>query len=47
MNKQSLNNKGFSLVEILVALAISSMVLLGVALFSALLPYQLPAFFPR
>lgn len=33
MNKQSLNNKGFSLVEILVALAISSIVLLGVALF--------------
>lgn len=33
MSRQSLNNKGFSLVEILVALAISSMVLLGIGLF--------------
>ena len=33
MKNISLNNKGFSLVEILVALGISSIVLLGVATF--------------
>lgn len=33
MRKHSLNNKGFSLVEVLVAMAISSMILLGVGLF--------------
>ena len=33
MNSKSLNNKGFSLVEILVALSISSIILLGISLF--------------
>lgn len=33
MNSKSLNNKGFSLVEILVALAISSIILLGISFF--------------
>lgn len=33
MNSKSLNNKGFSLVEILAALAISSIILLGISLF--------------